>query len=136
MRPLWEPIWIGPQQEQQPHQPSKGCSFFYPIDPTCPTNPLVTIADIYLRNVHMSEVLLDPGVLLANASNPFSGFEWENVTISGIDIVSRQWICINADGTNVFSHVSPTVACKAVNETVSRPAIIGREASRKSITKH
>ena len=38
--PLWYPIWIGPQQQQQPgdHQ-GTGCSFFYPLNRTCATNP-------------------------------------------------------------------------------------------------
>lgn len=116
VRPVWEPIWIGPQQEKQPDQPSKGCSFFYPLDPTCPTNPQITIADIYLRDVTMSEVLLNPGILLANASNPFTGFDWQNVRITGVDIISRRWVCHNADSTNVFVNVSPQMLCVAFKE--------------------
>jgi hypothetical protein len=44
---LWYPIWIGPQQEQQPHQQGKGCSFLFPLKGhNCTTNPRVTIRNI------------------------------------------------------------------------------------------
>jgi hypothetical protein len=114
LRPVWEPVWIGPQQEQQPDQPSMGCSFFYPLNPTCPTNPQVTIENITLENIYMSQALLNPGVLLANASNPFKGFRWNNVTITGSNVISPQWICQNADASNVFDNVTPPVVCKTV----------------------
>ncbi len=52
--PLWWAVFIGTQQQHQPHGTGTGCSFFYPLPGTqCITDPLVTIEYITLRNVNI-----------------------------------------------------------------------------------
>jgi polygalacturonase len=45
---VWMPIWIGPQQQHQPGKPGTGCSFLFPIQEKCPTQPLVSVSHIYV----------------------------------------------------------------------------------------
>merc|ERR1711916_316236 len=80
---LWYPLWFGPQQQHQPHQTGTGCSFFYPIDPECPPQPLVPMTNFVVENVIASETLLMPGVILCSSKNPCTGFQFTNVTITG-----------------------------------------------------
>ena len=51
---------------------------FYPIG-GCETQPLITLADITLRNIESHGNLLTPGVIRANETNPGTGFVFENV---------------------------------------------------------
>lgn len=84
---LWWTIWIGPQQQNQPgtDDTKTGCNFLFPFVPTCPTQPLVSMRNILLRNVRAVETIPlfeGPGVVLCDASNPCTGFVFENVTNS------------------------------------------------------
>eukprot|EP00743_Colponemidia_sp_Colp-15_P004929 GILK01005312.1.p1 GENE.GILK01005312.1~~GILK01005312.1.p1 ORF type:complete len:471 (-),score=64.30 GILK01005312.1:166-1473(-) len=81
-RPIWFPIYIGPQQQKQPDGGGPGC-MLYPIEKKCDTQPLVTISDITLRNVYMSKALTYAGVIRCDEKNPCSNFVWENVHVSG-----------------------------------------------------
>jgi len=78
--PIWWPIWIGPQQQQQPGDPvGTGCSFIYPLDnTTCATDPQVSVRNVTLRRVDVYNGN-SPGVLLANASNPATGVLFDAV---------------------------------------------------------
>ena len=77
--PIWWPIWLGTQQQQQPGSSGTGCSFLYPLDnTTCPTDPQVSVFNITLRNVAVFNGN-SPGVLLMNASNPATGVVFDNV---------------------------------------------------------
>jgi hypothetical protein len=77
--PIWWPIWVGTQQQQQPGSAGTGCSFLYPLDnTTCPTDPQVSVFNLTLRNVAVFNGN-SPGVLLMNASNPGSNFLFDNV---------------------------------------------------------
>lgn len=78
--PIWWPIWIGPQQQQQPGDPvGTGCSFVYPLDnTTCATDPQVSVRNVTLRRVDVYNGN-SPGVLLANASNPATGLVFDAV---------------------------------------------------------
>lgn len=82
---LWWTIWIGPQQQNQPggDDTATGCNFLFPFVPVCPTQPLVTMNNIILRNVHAVEtipIFEGPGVILCDATNPCTNFVFENVT--------------------------------------------------------
>ena len=54
--PLWWGVYIGPQQQEQPGGYGPGC-MLYPLDQECPTQPLVTVANITLRNVQVSAAM-------------------------------------------------------------------------------
>jgi hypothetical protein len=43
----------GPQQQNQPGggADGTGCNFLFPYVPVCPTNPLVTMRNIVLKNI-------------------------------------------------------------------------------------
>lgn len=82
---LWWTVWIGPQQQNQPGGGSDGtgCNFLFPFIPVCPTQPLVTMNNVVLRNVHAVETLPlfeGPGVILCDESNPCTNFVFDNVT--------------------------------------------------------
>lgn len=78
---LWWPIWVGTQQQHQPGSSSgTGCPFYFPLlNSTCPTDPEVTLANITFRRVDIFGGLLSPGILIANASNPGTGFVFDAV---------------------------------------------------------
>lgn len=76
--PIWWGIYIGPQQQEQPGGGGPGC-MFYPLNPECETNPRVPMRDITLRNIHSTGSILPAGIVRCNASNPCTGFKFENV---------------------------------------------------------
>ena len=85
--PLWWNIYIGPQQQKQPGDGpgvGPGC-MLYPLggDADCLTQPLITIADIQIRNLTSHGGFLPPGVMRCNVTNPCRGFVFENVHIHG-----------------------------------------------------
>lgn len=84
---LWYTIWIGPQQQNQPgtSDTPTGCNFLYPYIKTCPTQPLITLKNIELKNIMAENTLplfQSPGVILCNQTNPCQKFFFENVTNS------------------------------------------------------
>lgn len=79
LRPRWWAIWIGPQQQHEPHQDLAGdCALSFPIVKHCPTQGCTDFSDIVLRNVLIEDPLLSPGVLMGNASNRMN-VTFENV---------------------------------------------------------
>jgi len=77
---LWWAIWVGTQQQQQPGTAGTGCSFLFPLfNSSCPLDPQVTLANITLRRVSLYNGLLAPGVIMANETNPGTGFLWDSV---------------------------------------------------------
>lgn len=83
---LWWTIWIGPQQQNQPgSKAGTGCNFMFPFIPICPTQPLVSMKRITLRNIQARETMPmfeGPGVILCDELSPCEGFVFENVTNS------------------------------------------------------
>jgi len=79
-QPEWWPIWIGPQQQQEPGG-SLGtkCSLEYPFG-QCPTQGCVTFKNITLKDVKVNSPWFSPGVILGNNSNPMQGIVFDNVT--------------------------------------------------------
>lgn len=105
--PLWYPIWIGPQQQQQPGQTGQGCSFLYPIIEECPTQPRVPMLNIKLENVTFTGGLTLPGVILCNETAPCTGFNFTNVKNTGIFLVKRSYVTKNVYGVSVGSTPAP-----------------------------
>ena len=83
-QPVWWPIWIGPQQQHEPHKSLGGrCSLDYPLDSTvCPTQGCTNFENITLKDILIEDPLLSPGVILGNASNPMKNILFENVTMT------------------------------------------------------
>ena len=111
---LWYAIWIGPQQMAEPHGVNDGCSFLYPIDKRCPSQPRVPYSNIYLQDINMVRGLLLPGVLLCNQTtwnDPHSpsctGFVFENVSNSGEFIIQKDYVCEYVIGTSKNSVPDP-----------------------------
>lgn len=102
---LWYPVWIGPQQQQQPKDPhggsaDTGCSFFYPLNRTCATNPLITMQNIKLQDIKITNTLLLPGVILCDPANPCKNIVFDNVSSEGgLELVQKTWECHNVEGT-------------------------------------
>ncbi|EOD12567.1 hypothetical protein EMIHUDRAFT_436377 [Emiliania huxleyi CCMP1516] len=111
-RPRWWAIWIGPQQQHEPHS-SLGlkCALDYPLSRHCPTQGCVTFANITLRNVHIERPLISPGVIKGNATSPITGLAFDNVTVSrpGRFPFGASYECEHASGRAVGS--SPPPAC-------------------------
>lgn len=114
--PTWWPIYIGPQQ-QGLVEGGPGC-IFYPLNPVCPTQPLVTVSDIFLSNVTITDALLWPGLVRCNATNPCSNIVFDDVTVSG-GLAADGYFCQNADVVST-GKTSPAVRCK--NSPSSHPA--------------
>ena len=108
---LWWAIFIGPQQQHQPHGGADtGCSFFYPIPFTqCPTNPLVKFNDIVLRDVEIEGGILSPGLILCNSSNPCTNFTFERVNAYDYSIVPywKGVHCENVKGNALEGNLIP-----------------------------
>ncbi len=57
-------MWIGPQQEKQPGAPGTGCSFLFPVDMNCSTQPRVTVTGITLEDITFLDGHTLPGTNL------------------------------------------------------------------------
>jgi polygalacturonase len=79
--PKWWAVYIGPQQMKEPDGDGPGC-MLYPFDPkgTCTTQPLVTLQNITLRNIAITDSWFYPVTIRCNVSNPCRHFVFENVT--------------------------------------------------------
>ena len=107
---LWWAIWIGPQQQHQPDGSSTGCSFIYPmLFSKCPTNPLVTIENIVLRDVNITGGVFSPGIILCNATNTCKNVVFEKVLVKDWSIVPyiNGIHCENVQGTSIDSNLVP-----------------------------
>lgn len=80
---LWWPIWVGTQQQHQPGGGADtGCSFLFPLgNTTCPTDPEITLANLTFTRIDIVGGLLSPGVLIANSTNPGTGFVFDGVIV-------------------------------------------------------
>lgn len=80
--PIWFAIYIGPQQQNQPHRDADPGCMLYPLVP-CGTHSLVTIKDVTVRNFKIHNALLPPGVIRGDPANPATGINFENVQADG-----------------------------------------------------
>jgi len=107
---LWWAIFIGTQQQHQPHGSGTGCDFLFPLPGTeCITDPLVTVRNITLRNVNIYGGLLSPGLLLCNATNPCTNFLFDNVNVYDRSSfpVEKGYMCENVIGQAINSNLVP-----------------------------
>jgi hypothetical protein len=116
-QPVWWSIFVGTQQQEQPGTAGTGCSFLYPLPGTaCPTDPQVTLANITLRNFVVTQSVLSPGIVIANASNPGTGFVFDNVVFDqpGAWPVNNSaggaYLCANVHGV-ATGGTSPVPSC-------------------------
>eukprot|EP00797_Seminavis_robusta_P026394 Sro479_g151250.1 Glycoside hydrolase family 28 (321) ;mRNA; r:50115-51077 len=126
-KPLTWPIYVGTQQQKQPHGGADtGCDFFYPLPRThCPTYGCVPVTRLQLRNVFMERALWAPGLLRCNETGPCTGWEFTNVTIqseSTFPSRTRNFLC-HALQDYKFTNVS--VGCQ--EEEVEHKATIADE---------
>jgi len=82
-KPVWWAIWIGPQQQHQPHHDlGLKCSLLYPLFHTqCPTQGCADFENITLKDVVIDNPLLSPGAILGNVTNPMRNLVFDNVTV-------------------------------------------------------
>ena len=113
---IWYPLWIGPQQQKQPSNGTDtGCSFLYPLNQTCATNPLVTMRDIFVTNVTASSGLTLPGVILCDPANPCTNVQFENFNNTGMWLVSSAYDCHNAFVNSTNADPTPICVNKGPN---------------------
>lgn len=112
---LWWAIFIGTQQQHQPAREGTGCSFFYPLPgQDCPTDPLVTIQNITLRNVDIYGGVLSPGIMICNATNPCTNLIFDNVNVYNRSLfpVEKGYLCENFSGYARNSNLVPDCLTK------------------------
>ena len=81
---LWWPVWISTQQQHQPGGSSTGCSFLFPVEGSCPTDPFVPVTNLHFKNVTLLDSLFSEGVMRCNASGPCTGWTFEDVLITSV----------------------------------------------------
>jgi hypothetical protein len=94
-----------------------GCSFIYPLcNTSCPTDPQVTVSNITLRNIAVYNSLLSPGVIIHNATNPGTGFLFDNVVFHNSSTwpVQDGFWCLNTIG-EAIGGTSPVPPCFTSN---------------------
>eukprot|EP00941_MAST-03F_sp_MAST-3F-sp1_P000050 g50.t1 len=114
-QPTWWPIWIGPQQQEEPGvdiKQSHKCPLQFPIDDECPTQGCVTFSDITLKNIRIIEPVLSPGAILGNSTNPMKNIIFDNVTVirSGSLPFEGEYLCKHAGNIKV-SNSNPMPKC-------------------------
>ena len=113
-KPLWWPIWIGPQQQQEPGSAlGRKCALQYPFfNSQCPTQGCVDFRNITLRRVTVTDPLFSPGVVLGNATNVMEGIVFEDVVVvhPGIVPYDKKYLCKHAVGV-AKGTTSPVPSC-------------------------
>jgi hypothetical protein len=105
---VWWAVYIGTQQQHQPHSGGTPCSFFYPLPGTvCETNPLVTIDNVVLRNVNIYGGALSPGILIWNSTNSCTNFNFDNVYNRSLFPVKEGFLYLNIKGFARNSNLIP-----------------------------
>lgn len=107
---LWWAIFIGTQQQHQPHSSGTPCSFFYPLPGTeCITNPLISMNNIILRNVSIFNGVLSPGIMICNSTNPCTNFLFDNVNVNNRSDfpIKDGYLCENISGYAKNSNLVP-----------------------------
>jgi polygalacturonase len=104
--PLWWPIYIGPQQMQQPDGSGPGC-MVKPLK--CVTQPLIDINNVSIENINIYNTFWPyAGLINCNETNPCSNILFKNVT-STSKFISKfisnyQYKCQHADIISINSN--------------------------------
>uniref|UniRef100_A0A914EP65 Polygalacturonase n=1 Tax=Acrobeloides nanus TaxID=290746 RepID=A0A914EP65_9BILA len=104
---IWMPIYIGPQQQQQPGTSGTGCSWLYPIKDQCPTNPNVQISNILLEDITLEGSLLWPGTINCDPESKCKNMTFKNVYNSGPFLLMPIYECHYAEGIKSGSNLLP-----------------------------
>jgi len=98
--PIWFGIYIGPQQMKEPNGEGPGC-MLYPLEKDCPTDPLITISNITLKDIKSTGGVLPAGIIRCNETNPCTDFTFDNVDVrSGLwDSLGFGYITEYVEGT-------------------------------------
>jgi hypothetical protein len=108
---LWWPVWVSTQQQHQPGGSSTGCSFLFPAEGTCQTDPFVPVTNLRFKNVTLLDGLFSEGVLRCNSSGPCTGWSFEDVTVTSVTHwpVANGFLC---EGilNSTWSKVTPDLA--------------------------
>ena len=79
----------------------------YPLG-SCPTQPLIKVADITLRNITQTGNYLPPGIIRCNVTEPCTGFVFDNVQYKGWwNLFGYGYITQNVIGTVTDSKPEP-----------------------------
>ncbi len=54
---VWWSVWVSTQQQHQPGGSSTGCSFLFPAEGTCETDPYVPVTNLHFKNVTLLDGL-------------------------------------------------------------------------------
>lgn len=76
----------------------------YPLlNASCPADPEVTVTNITLRRVVIDGGLFSPGVVLGNASNPFTNIIFDDVIANNASTwpIAEGYLVKNAHGSSV-----------------------------------
>ena len=125
IKPLWWPIWIGPQQQQEPGSAlGRKCALQYPILNHCPTQGCVSFNNITLRRITIIDPLLSPGVILGNTTagvNNMHGLIFEDVVVEnpGLWPYKRNYQCKFAAGV-AKGKTSPVPPCFEIEEVMDK----------------
>ena len=120
--PIWFGIYIGPQQMKEPNGEGPGC-MLYPLNNDCPTDPLVTISNITLKDIKSTGGVLPAGILRCNKTNPCTDFTFDNVDIRSKfwDFLGYGYISEYVEGT-VKNNVFPDPQFKPKGYYAATPA--------------
>ena len=132
--PHWWPVWIGPQQQQQPGDSlGQKCSLLYPLDKRCSTPSCVDFRNITLRgiDVQVKGRLTWPwtGAILGSSDNPMQDVDFRRVIAD--PLVRDRWLlpnqrqsyyaCTGADGSHKFSAPTPKCLTGGAHQQRRRP---------------
>jgi len=120
--PLTWSIFVGVQQQAQPGLNATSCSFFFPLPGTeCPTQPLVPVTYLTLRNVTMVNSLISEGILMCSRKGPpCVGWLFQDVNVTSLTHwpVQGGYLCHGVEETITFSGNATNVRC-APNSSLS-----------------
>lgn len=91
----------------------------YPLIKECNTEARVTFRNITVKNVEMHGGIFPPGIIRCNATNPCTGFHFENINVTGwFTEKNIGFITENVFGTaiNVFPDPGFNQASSNLNE--------------------
>lgn len=92
---------------KEPNGEGPGC-MLYPLNKDCPTDPLITISNITLRDIKSTGGVLPAGILRCNKTNPCTDFTFDNVDVRSEfwDALGYGYITEYVEGT-VINNVFP-----------------------------
>uniref|UniRef100_A0A914CHI5 Uncharacterized protein n=1 Tax=Acrobeloides nanus TaxID=290746 RepID=A0A914CHI5_9BILA len=102
------PLYIGPQQQNQPGTNGSNCSLLYPfLSDQCQTQPLVEINNVLFENITTEMTLLIPGVLKCDPVTKCKNVTFINVQNQGPFLAQPIYECHFAEGTKSSSNRLP-----------------------------